>query len=235
MPTAHIESKKEDIARLILMPGDPNRAEYIAKNYLKDYRCVNKVRGALAFTGYYKDTLVTVFTSGMGIPSMAIYSYELFKFYDVDVIIRIGSAGSYVKELDVRDLILCKEAYVESNYAYSYDRCEVKLIESNKEINDVIIDKAHELGIKLSYDRIYTTDSYYTDGVDNDDYVSKGCKAVDMETFALLYNANKAKKKATGVFTISNSFVTNEELNSEEREKQLNDMIKLALESIIHL
>ena len=138
MATVHIESKKGDIAPIVLMPGDPKRSEYIAKNFLKDYKLVNSVRGMTAYTGYYKDRLVTVFPSGMGNPSMGIYSYELFKEYGVENIIRIGSTGGYDEKLKLNDVILVTGSYSESNYADALFGKSDKMIEASNELNLVI-------------------------------------------------------------------------------------------------
>ena len=137
--TPHIEAKKEDIASIVIMPGDPLRAKYIAENYLTDYMLVNDVRNMLAYTGYYKGKRVTVMASGMGNPSMGIYSYELFKFYDVDTIIRVGSCGAYTKNLNLYDLILVEESYSDSNYAFVQNGFKDKIITSSSELNEVII------------------------------------------------------------------------------------------------
>ena len=135
--TPHIEAKKEDIANIVIMPGDPKRVKYIADNYLENSTLVNEIRGELGFTGYYKGKRITIFSSGMGIPSMGIYSHELFNFYDVDAIIRIGSAGSYSEELNVNDLFLVGNAYSESNYAKTYiGEEQIKTIEASEELNN---------------------------------------------------------------------------------------------------
>ena len=149
MATVHIESKKEDIAKVVLMPGDPKRSEYIAKNFLKDYKLVNNVRGMTAYTGYYKDRLVTIFPSGMGCPSMGIYSYELFKDYDVDVIIRIGSCGAYDIKLALNDVILVKGSYSESDYANELAGIKDKLVFSDGSLNNIIESTAKNNNIKI--------------------------------------------------------------------------------------
>ena len=139
MATVHIESNKGDIAKVVLMPGDPKRSEYIAKKFLKDYKLVNDVRGITAYTGYYKDKLVTIFPSGMGIPSMGIYSYELFKEYEVDNIIRIGSCGGYSENLKLNDLILVNDSYSESSYGKFLDDYNGKFVSSSKELKVQLI------------------------------------------------------------------------------------------------
>lgn len=236
MPTPHNEAKKEDIAKIVLMPGDPKRAKYIAENYLDDAKLVNEVRGMLAYTGYYKGKRLTVMAHGMGIPSVAIYTYELFKFYDVDVIIRVGSAGAYTDELKLRDVILATESYSDTNYDMSFNNENVDIIRSNEELNNIIINKSKELDINLKTGRIYTSEAFYTqEEVYEKMYNVYGCLAVEMETFALLYNAYVLGKKATSILTISDSLVTKEETTSEERQNSFNNMVVLALESALEI
>lgn len=236
MPTPHNEAKKEDIAKVVIMPGDPKRAKYIAENYLDDAKLVNEVRGMLAYTGYYKGKRLTIMAHGMGIPSVAIYTYELFKFYDVDVIIRVGSAGAYTDELKLRDVILATESYSDTNYDMSFNNENVDIIRSNEELNNIIINKAKELDINLKTGRIYTSEAFYTqEEVYKKMYNEFGCLAVEMETFALLYNAYVLGKKATSILTISDSLVTKEETTSEERQNSFNNMVVLALESALEI
>ncbi len=236
MPTPHNEAKKEDIAKIVIMPGDPKRAKYIADNYLDDAKLVNEVRGMLAYTGYYKGKRITVMAHGMGIPSVAIYTYELFKFYDVDVIIRVGSAGAYTDELKLRDVLLATESYSDTNYDVSFNNENIDIIRSNEELNNIIINKAKELDIKLKTGRIYTSEAFYTkDEIYEKMYNGYGCLAVEMETFALLYNAYVLGKKATSILTISDSLVTKEETTSEERQNSFNNMLVLALESVLEI
>lgn len=235
MPTAHIESNLGDIASIVIMPGDPKRASYIAKNYLNDVVKVNDVRGITAYTGLYKNKKVTVFPSGMGIPSMGIYSYELFKFYNVDTIIRIGTMGSYVDSLDVGDLVLTNRSYSDSSFALVQSNYDKNYLDANIEINKIIEDTAKKNNIILKNGDIYTSDVFYADT----DYEALRDKynvvGVEMETFGLLQEARITGKKATAIFTISNSFVNNRELSSSEREKNLDKMITLALETSLNL
>lgn len=227
--TPHNEAKLGDIAKTVLMPGDPNRAKYVAENFLKDVKIVNRVRGILAYTGTYKGKEVTVMASGMGMPSIGIYSYELFKFYDVDNIIRIGTAGSYLEDLDLFDVVLVTEAYTKSTFAkiqgYNSDT-----IKSSDNINNVI----KETASKIKEGKVYSTDVFYIDE-DINQYVEKGCLCTEMESFALFYNAYKLGKNAACILTISDNLVNHKETTSEQREKSLNEMITLALESVIKL
>lgn len=236
MSTVHIESNREDIASIVLMPGDPKRSEYIAKNFLKDYRLVNDVRGMTAYTGYYKDKLVTVFPSGMGCPSMGIYSYELFKHYGVENIIRIGSCGGYDKKLKLNDVILVTGSYSESTYAMCLDKHNRKMIKSNEELNLIIDSTAKSNNINLIRGNIYCCDAFYEAPYDyNERCKEKDVLGIEMETFALFNNARHFCKKATSLLTVSDLFFSDEKLTSEEREKNLNDMIILALESCLKL
>jgi len=161
MATVHIESNREDISDIVLMPGDPKRSEYIAKNFLKDYKLVNSVRGMTAYTGYYKDRLVTIFPSGMGNPSMGIYSYELFKEYGVENIIRIGSTGGYSEKLKLNDVILVTESYSESTYGSVLDDYKNKNIVSSNDLNLVIESTAKDNNIDLVKGKIFCSDAFY--------------------------------------------------------------------------
>ena len=233
MPTVHCEAKKEDIAPRVLMPGDPNRAKYIAEKYLKDAKLVNQVRGELAYTGTYKDVPVTVFSSGMGISSMGIYSYELFNIYDVESIIRVGTAGSYTEDLKVYDLLLADSAFSLSSYDIEVGRENMEVINSSPELNSLIQQTALLKGTELKTGRVHSSEAFYTESDDHSDYTNVGCLAVEMESYALFYNAKKAMKKATTLLTISDNLVTHEAIDSKARERKLDDMIVLALESII--
>jgi len=236
MSTVHIESNKDDIASVVLMPGDPKRSEYIAKNYLKDYKLVNSVRGITAYTGYYKDRLVTIFPSGMGCPSMGIYSYELFKFYDVESIIRIGSCGGYDKSLHLNDVILVDGSYSYSNYRYELDKSKDRIVNSSNELNLVIESTAKEENIDLVKGNIYCCDAFYEAEYDyNQRCKEKNVLGIEMETFALFSNAKYFNKKATALLTVSDLFFSEDKLTSLEREKNLNDMIVLALDSCLKL
>ena len=229
--TVHIESKKEEIANIVLMPGDPKRCEYIAKNYLEDYKIVNEVRNMFAYTGTYKGKRITLFPSGMGIPSMGIYSYELFKEYDVDYIIRIGSCGAYDEALKLNDIILVDYSISDSNYAKLLDNYKKNYIESNGELNNIIMDTANDMNMKVYTGTIYSSETFY----EQVDYKKRNKKynvlGVEMETFSLFNNARLLNKKASCLLTVSDSFCYSDKLTSEEREQKLNDMIIITLES----
>ena len=191
MATVHIEAAKEDIAKRVLMPGDPNRAYYVANKYLTNPKLVNKVRGELAYTGKYKGVDVTVFSSGMGLGSMGIYSYELFNEYDVDEIIRIGTAGSYKEDLKVYDILLATSAYSLSSYDNEYGRENIDVINSSTDLNAKIVDTALMQEKKITQGRVHSAEAFYSERKDFKDYLDMECVAVEMEAYALLYNAKK--------------------------------------------
>ena len=230
--TAHMAAKKEDIAKTVIMPGDPLRAKFIAENFLENPRLVNQVRGMLAYTGTYKGKKITVMGSGMGMPSIGIYSYELYKEYDVDQIIRIGTAGAYTKDLNLYDLLLVQKCYSESSFGYAQNGSENHFKEANFSLNFHIQDTASELGKHLTIAVIHSSDVFYKE---NDNfrelYEKYGCLACEMESFALFHNAEVLGKKAACILTVSNNLVTGQETTSEERQTALKEMITLALES----
>lgn len=234
--TPHNEARKEDIAKIVLMPGDPLRAKFIAENFMDNYTVVNSVRGMLAYTGEYKGKRITVMGHGMGIPSIGIYSYELFKFYDVDTIIRIGSCGSYTKDVKVRDVIVVDNAYSESTYALVQSGFTGNMIKSNDEINEKIKETAKELNTNIKFSNIHSSDVFYSDAVDIKEINEKyGCCAVEMESFGLFHNANVLNKKAACILTVSDSLVEKEELTADERRTSMTNMIKLALETTLKM
>lgn len=236
MPTVHIESKKNQIADVVLMPGDPKRSEYIANKYLKNCQLVNSVRGMQAYTGYYKDCLITIFPSGMGNPSMGIYSYELFKEYGVENIIRIGSCGGYSERLKLKDLILVTGSFSESSYNYLMTGNKTELIMSDDNLNNIIESTAKDLDKKIVKGNIYSADVFYEKDQDYKRRVrDNDVLGVEMESFALFSNAEHLSKKAACLLTVSDLFFSEDKLSRLEREKELNDMIVLALESCLKL
>lgn len=236
MSTIHIEADKLDIAELVLMPGDPRRCQFIAEKYLKKSKLINERREELGYTGYYKNKRVTIFSSGMGIPSMGIYSYELYAYYDVKAIIRIGTAGSYTEELKIKDLFLVNSSYSESSYEEKVLGKELNIIKSTPSLNTIIKNTAKELNFNIKQGRVYTSEAFYEKEKDYLELKSKhNCDAVEMESFSLFANAEKLHKKASTILTISDSFTSAEKMNPEDREQSLNDMVLLALESIISL
>lgn len=234
IPTPHIEScNKDDFAKTVLMPGDPLRAEFIAKTYLTDVKKVNGVRNMFGFTGYYKGKKVTVMGSGMGMPSIGIYSYELFNFYDVEEIIRIGSCGSYVDRAKVYDVIIVKDAYSESNFAKVAYGYEEDIMKGNDKLIDDLNEAAKKLGYNVLNERIHSADVFYRHNGDVfKDVVEKyDCAGVEMESFALFANAKFLNKKAACVLTVSDSLVSHEVTTAKERQESFNKMMEIALEA----
>ncbi len=232
--TPHIEAEKAMIAPNVIMPGDPLRAKFIAEHYLKDYQLVNDVRGMYAYTGYYKDKRVTVMASGMGMPSMGIYSYELFHFYGVETIIRVGSCGAYAPDLHLYDLILVEEAYSTSSFAKVQNGSTDTIIPASLELTASLAATANSLNMSYHQGRIYSSDVFYTkDSVYETMYQNYQCLGVEMESFALFHNARVLGKKAACVLTVSDSFITREETTSDERETAFTDMIELVLETFV--
>lgn len=236
MATPHIESEINEIASIVLMPGDPNRAKYIADNYLENVKVVNKVRGMSAYTGEYKGKKITIFPSGMGIPSMGIYSYELFNFYNVDKIIRIGTIGAYNANLKLGDIVIANRAYSDSSFAKVQSDYKKNYLDSSKDINELVIETAKEMNISIFDGNIFTSDVFYEkEGAWLQKRKQFNVLGVEMETFGLLQTSKKLNKKATAIFTVSDSFCFDAKLSSEEREKNLNNMIKIALETSLKL
>lgn len=228
--TPHISAKKEDIAKTVLMPGDPLRAKYIAEKYLENVKLVNTVRNMFMYTGIYKGREVTIAGSGMGQPSIGIYSYELFKFYDVDRIIRIGSAGSYKKDLSLYEVFLAVDSYSDSsNYAKLVLNEDSNVLYPSKELNEQIEKSATSLGVKLNKGRIHSSDVFYSSRSFEDTLKDTQADCVEMESYALFANAKKLNKQAATIVTISDNLVTKEETSSEEREKNFLKMVEIVL------
>ncbi|MDE5545647.1 MAG: purine-nucleoside phosphorylase [Malacoplasma sp.] len=235
--TPHNTAKKEDIAKVVLMPGDPLRAKWMAENFLTNIKLVNEVRGMLAFTGEYKNKKITIMGHGMGIPSIGIYSYELFHFYDVDAIIRVGSAGSYSKNINVGDLILTKEAYSESTFAKLIGvEAPNNVLLGNNSLNELIKKTASENNILLKEARIHSSDIFYGSKRNLDQIIADTkAEAVEMESFALFANAIKLNKKAATLLTCSDSLVTHESMSAHDRQTKFVSMIDLALKTILKI
>lgn len=227
--TPHIEARKDQIAETVIMPGDPLRAKMIAEKYLEEYELVNSVRGILAYTGYYNGKRVTVMASGMGNPSMGIYSYELFKFYDVENIIRVGSCGAYSRDLNLYDLILVESSYSTSTYAKTQNGFEGNNIDATKELVEKIKNSTKE---KLHIGMIHCSDVFYKEENNFKELYKKGCLAVEMETFALFHNAKVLNKNAACILTVSDNLETKEETTSIERQNSFTKMIEVALNSL---
>ena len=232
--TPHIQVNKEGvIAKLVLMPGDPYRAKFIAENFLENPVCFNHIRGMLGYTGYYKGVKVSIMGSGMGMPSIGIYSYELFSIYDVDVIIRIGSAGAYSEKLELFDVILVDNAYTESTYARAQGGEKRDRLPANPEINDAIRAAAKLNEIPYHEGDVHSSDVFYRKNSCRDEMLNeKNCLAVEMEAFALFHNANVTGKKAGCILTISDSLVKHSETTPEERQNCFVQMATLGFETL---
>ena len=236
----HCNAKKEDIAKTVLMPGDPLRAKYIAENFLENARLVNTVRNMLAYTGTYKGKEITVFSHGMGMASMGIYCYELYKFYDVENIISIGSCGAYYEDLNIFDTILVDKSYTEGNFAYEWNEKDCHLIESSEFLNEIIESTAKEINIPYIKGNTLCSDCFdgYLESIPN--LIKRFPKELniigaEMEAFALFYMAHYLGRQASCLLTVVDSHYKKQEISSEEREKSLNNMITLALESAIKI
>ena len=235
MATAHNKANPGDIAKTVLMSGDPLRIKKIAEKYLDNPKLVNDVRNIYAYTGTYKGKEVTVMAHGMGIPSMGIYAYELFKFYDVERIIRLGSCGAYSPDLNLLDIILVNESYTESNFAYELNNERVNLVESSKDLNNKLKESASKLGINIVEGNVMSTDCFdwYVKDIDVLlNRLPKDLIAAEMESFALFYLAKQFNKEASCLLTVVDSHYKKEELSAEDRESKLDKMSLIALESI---
>lgn len=236
MPTAHIEAKIDDIAKKVLLPGDPLRCKYIAENFLTDVKIVNNVRNMTAYTGFYNGKKITVFPSGMGIPSVGIYSYELYNVYGVEEIIRIGTSGSNNKDLELLDVVLADSSYSISSFPKAFDGDNINYIESDKELNDKIINSAKNNSIDLKVGPIITSD-IFDPYIDFDKYIKNYSSevnylAMEMEAFGLFYIAKKFNKKAAALMTVVDIIGKEQSISSEDRQNSLNEMIKIALDAI---
>lgn len=236
--TPHIHTKKEDIANTVLMPGDPLRAKFIAETYLQDYYLVNDIRGMLGYTGFYKGKKITVFSSGMGMPSMGIYCYELYKFFDVENIIRIGSCGSNKEDIKVLDVVLSNSSYNEGTFAYTFNNQNIHEIEASSTLNKIIEDTAQTMDIDLKIGKTACCEVFDPYMPDVNQYLARVPKDViasEMEAFALFYIAKQLGKQAACLLTVSDSKFEERVISSEERQTSLTKMIELALESAIRI
>ncbi len=236
MSTPHINANKGDFAKTILMPGDPLRAKFIAQTFLENVKEVTNVRSMLGFTGTYKGEKVSVMGSGMGMPSMGIYSYELYAKYDVENIIRVGSAGSYSESAKIFDVIIANAAYSDSNYAYIQGKREEDIIYPSASLNEKLKKSAKNLNKPFIEGVLHSSDVFYRQ--DTTPYWQKlrdekKCVAVEMESFALFHNASVLNKNAACIVTISDSFITHKETTSQEREKSFTDMMEIALGTVL--
>lgn len=230
--TPHNAAAKEDIAPFVLMPGDPLRAKYIAEKWLDNPRLVNSVRNMLAYTGTWKGWPVTIMASGMGMPSMGIYSWELYDQYDVKAILRVGSCGAYADDLHVFDVLAVGDCWSSTSYGKQQNQSEDDLKKPSPALQALMVQTAAEQGVPLLERRVHSSDVFYhADNRDADLAQEKGCAAVEMESFALFHNAQVLGKEAACLLTVSDSFVYPEEnASAEQREKSFDRMIRLALD-----
>ena len=240
MPTPHNNANINDIAKTVIMPGDPLRAKYIAENFLDNYKLVNQVRGMYAYTGTYKGKEITVMAHGMGMPSVGIYTYELFKIYGVENIIRIGSCGGYKPELKLFDIILTENVFSESNYALTLNNDNCHIVSSNSDLNSIIEDTAKDSNINVVLGNTVCTDCFDVYMTDVNKFLERvpdnfNPVAAEMEAFALFYNAKLLNKKASCLMSVVDSKFIKDIATPEERQTGLNTMIKLALDSAIKI
>lgn len=228
--TIHIGASKDQIAPTVLMPGDPLRAKFIAQTYLDDPEEITSVRGMLGYTGTFENTPVTVMGSGMGMPSMGIYSYELYSEYDVDTIIRVGSCGSYQKHVHLRDVIVAMGACTESNFAAQYGLPGTYSAIAHPQLFIEAMESAKKKGLPVKAGNVVSTDVFYNSDPESwKKWAAMNVLAVEMEAAALYMNAAKLQKRALAILTVSDSLVSGEITTSEEREKTFTDMMELAL------
>lgn len=236
MTTAHNTAKVGEIAKTVLMPGDPLRAKYIAETYLENPTQFNTVRNMFGYTGTYKGKQISVMGSGMGMPSIGIYSYELFKFYDVENIIRVGSAGAYTDKLNIHDVVLADSAWSESTYAKVQAGVESDIQYPSELLNEKIEEAANRNNMPIIKGRIHSSDVFYHENhVPNhvDFYNEHNCLCVEMESYALFHNAKILEKNAACILTISDSLVTHEQISAEARQTSFDKMMQIALEACL--
>lgn len=230
-PTPHINAKPEDFAKTVLMPGDPLRAKFIAENFLKNPKLVNDVRGMLGYTGEYEGKRISVMGSGMGMPSIGIYSYELFNFFGVENIVRIGSAGAMQEDLKPGDVIFAIGASTNSDYARQFSLSGSYSATASYSLLEKAVEIAKKKNIGYKVGNVLSSDTFYdADEGANEKWRKMGILAVEMEAAALYMNAAYAKKNALAILSVSDSLVTGEALSADERRTQFTDMMKIALE-----
>lgn len=237
IPTPHISAKKEDIAKTVLMPGDPLRAKFIAEAFLESPVLVNNVRGVQGHTGTWKGVPVTVMASGMGIPAIGIYSWELYNFYDVDNIIRIGSAGAMRDDLKLMDIVAGQGACTDSNFAHQFELNGTFAPIADYTLLSNCVEAAKEKGIDMKVGNILSSDNFYspTNCDDSTKWRDMGVMAVEMEAAGLYMNAARAGKRALCICTISDHLYRSEALSSEERQLSLTQMIEIALDTAVKM
>ena len=236
MKTPHINLLSDiGLGKTVLMPGDPKRSEFIAKNFLEDAVLVNDVRGVNGYTGTYKGEKVSVMASGMGIPSIGIYSYELFSFFGVESIIRVGSAGAIREDIDLRDIVIGMGACTNSNFASGYNLGGQFAPIADYDLLRSCVDISKKMALRAHVGNILSSDIFYDDSkAANDGWMKMGVLAVEMEAAGLYMNAARLGKRALAVCTISDNLITKESLSAEDRQSSFRDMITLALETAVN-
>ncbi|NLN42409.1 MAG: purine-nucleoside phosphorylase [Clostridiales bacterium] len=232
VPTPHNQAKVGEIASTVIMSGDPLRAKFIAENYLEDAKCFNEVRGMLGYTGYYKGKKVSAMGHGMGMPSIGIYTYELYNFYGVENIIRVGSAGGLRDDVKLRDIVIAMGACTNSNYAQQFGLPGTFAPIASYSLLEKAVQKAREMNLEIKVGNIFTSDTFYEDIPTQKEWVKMGVLAVEMEAAALYMNAARAGKNALCICTISDLPFTGEACTSEERQNSFTQMMELALEIV---
>ena len=235
MPTPHNSAVKGDFAKTVLMPGDPLRAKFIAETFLENPKLVNNVRGVQGYTGTYKGVPVSVMASGMGMPSIGIYSYELFTQYDVDNIIRVGSAGAIQRELKLGSIVAGMGACTNSNYAAQYGLGGTFAPIADFKLLSAAVESAKELGIEMPVGNLYSSDTFYDASASSLKWAEMGVLAIEMEAAALYCNAAYTKKRGLSICSVSDNIVTGEELSPEQRQTGFTNMMKLALETAVKM
>ena len=241
-PTPHINATPEDFAKTVLMPGDPLRAKFIAENFIDNPRLVNNVRGIQGYTGSYKGVPVSVMASGMGMPSIGIYSHELYNFFGVENIIRVGSAGGMSKKVGVRDIIIAQGACTDSSYAHTFHLPGTFAPIADYTLLSTAVNKAQEMKLSYTVGNVLSSDIFYGDtaGLSPDEapaplWGKMGVVGVEMEAAALYMNAARAGKRALAILTVSDHLLTGEALSAEQRQNSFTDMMKLSLETAVSL
>ena len=229
VPTPHISAKLGDFAQTVIMPGDPKRSKFIAENFLTDAKLVNDVRGVQGYTGFYNGKRVSVMAHGMGMPSISIYAHELYNFYGVKNIIRVGTSGAMVEDLHVGDVVISSGSITNSNIASNMGFGNIEEVEPSKELFDKANIIANKMGKTVNNGKLFTNDVFYNQNSELK-YVARGVVAVEMESFALLLLAKEYNKNALAITTISDSLVNSENSSALDREQNFMDMVKIALE-----
>ena len=235
-PTPHINAAPKDFARTVLMPGDPLRSEFVAKNFLEGAVLVNNVRGVQGYTGTYKGTRVSVMASGMGSPSIGIYSYELFHYFGVENIIRIGSAGAMREDIKIRDIVLGMGACTNSNYASQYAISGTYAPIADYTLLKTAVENCEKHGAHYHVGNLLSSDTFYSEDTRaNEKWMKMGVMAVEMEAAGLYMNAAAAGKRALAICTVSDHIITHEQTTSEERQNTFTKMMQIALDTAVDL